>query len=881
MSILSGTYIASGYTLPSQMIPLKEKDEDWKKDTMDSLETIAQSQRNINLNLIENYEMVKGKFIFSHYFGKDVDDGYGGMLGQLSKEFELPHYLKHYDIISPVINTLLGEWQKMPDVFRVKDWSDHGTNEFLRVKTDLLTSHLQETINIEINKKLLQSGIMEAEPQTEEEVQQIEQQIEAMRASMTPPQIESYMKTDFMTAAEKWGQHKLEADKQRFALKEKERKEFEDMLISDRCYRHFYLTATGYSQETWNPIQVFYHKSPEVEYIEDGDYVGRIFSLTLSDIIDRYGYLMKKEELESLTGEAKKKRKKWSDEVSGYEYVYDNYMVPFRGYPAYKAMQQVGDAINNESGVPYMDTAFLNNLTRDGFFTTNNGYYQVTEAYWKSYEKIILLTYMNEETGETIKKLVDENFIIPKHFSESKTVFSDEQDINTYTCTWVTRVYKGIKINLGNREQSLYIDVNPLKFQFKGDLNIYGAKLPVCGQIFSVRNSRSMALVDMMKPHQVGYNVAMNQLYQIAEKEIGAFIAFDVNMFPNSKDWGGEDAMGKWMTVAKALGVLPMDTSPTNTKGSLAATGGQFPKVIDLELGAQMVSRMNMAKFFEEQALKQVGFNAYRLGNYASTSTAAGIEQGAAQSYSQTDTYFTNFSNYLRRCYRMNLDIAQYVESKQKDVIVSFTNSDLTNSFLKVLGTDLLFADLYLFVSNSQEMLRQLESLRQLGMNNTSGATISDLAELMTTNSPNNILKILKESVEKQEAIQQQAQQLEQQKLEQAQQAAILTEQKLDERQEKKLENEVLIAQINASSKIFFNRNYSPSEEDIDSANENIDIQQQKVDNDKELKSQQLENDNSFKREQLSLENKKVDAQIQKEKDDIRYAQIMKGQKKP
>jgi len=230
----------------------------------------------------------------------------------------------------------------------------------------------------------------------------------------------------------------------------------------------------------------------------------------------------------------------------------------------------------------------------------------------------------------------------------------------------------------------------------------------------------------------------------------------------------------------------------------------------------------------------------------------------------------------------MNLDIAQYVESKQKDVIVSYTNSDLTNSFLKVLGTDLLFSDLYLFVSNNQETMRQIETLRQLGMNNnTSGATIADLAEIMVTNSPNNILRILKESVAKEQAMQKQAQQLEQEKMEQERQIAENAEQKLDERKDKEIQKDLQVAQINASSKLFYNRNYAPSEEDINDAQENINMEQQKIDNDKELKKQQIENDSSLKREQLALDNKKIDAQIQKEKDDIKYAKIMKGLKKP
>ena len=52
----------------------------------------------------------------------------------------------------------------------------------------------------------------------------------------------------------------------------------------------------------------------------------------------------------------------------------------------------------------------------------------------------------------------------------------------------------------------MYIGVNkekigPLKFQFKGDSSLYGCKLPVEGAVFSDRNTKSTALLDLMKPY--------------------------------------------------------------------------------------------------------------------------------------------------------------------------------------------------------------------------------------------------------------------------------------------------------------------------------------------------------------------------------------------
>lgn len=777
MGIYNGLYSVSPDLLPPQSIPLKDKmakgnrkdgEKSWREQCMDSLEAIGKSQFNGNLKLIENYEMIKGRFIYNHYFHTE---GYEGMIEQLSAEFEMPNYLKHYDIISQVTNTLSGEWQKRPDLFKVRQVGDSAANEYLRTKLDLTKEYVTQNITAEINKKLIALGVdLEKDDfQSEEEAQQYGQQIEQARQQMTPLQIQNFMDTDFLTQAEIWGQHQKEYDKELYALEEKEKVEFEDMLVADRCFRHFYITPTGYSQETWNPVNVFFHKSSDVTYIEDGDYVGRIFNLSINTIIDRYGYLMSKEDFQRINGIYKKDKTKWKD--SEYNWVYNNYMMPFQGYPAVDIMKQSVGKPFNGSDIPEADASFFSSLgDNNNMFTERQGYYFVTEAYWKTQKKIIKLTYQDQETGAVIITLVDENYIIPEDFTESDGMFTDEHDINTYCETYVNEVWKGIKINTGvdkNLNKDLYLAVGPNDFQFKGDINIYGCKLPVCGQIFSVRNSRSMSLVDLMKPYQVGYNVAINQLYQLAEKEIGMFAIMDVNMFPNSKDWGGEDSWGKWMLIAKNLGMLPADTSPANIQSSLAATGGFLPKIMDLNVAGQMVSRMNIAKFFEEQALKQVGFNQYRTGAYSAESTAAGVEAGQAASYNQTESYFTNFSNYLRRCYNMGLGIAQFVQSQKEDITFTYVKSDLSRAFIKILGADLLLCDLGVFVSNSQENNRQLEMMRRFAMeNNTAGMSPVDVADVITMNSPQEIRRHLKVSYDKLMASQAQQQQAQQKAIE-------------------------------------------------------------------------------------------------------------------
>ena len=63
--------------------------------------------------------------------------------------------------------------------------------------------------------------------------------------------------------------------------------------------------------------------------------------------------------------------------------------------------------------------------------------------------------------------------------------------------------------------------IGPLRFQFKGDNSLYGCKLPVEGAVFSDRNTKSTALIDLMKPFQIGYNIVNNQIADILVDELG------------------------------------------------------------------------------------------------------------------------------------------------------------------------------------------------------------------------------------------------------------------------------------------------------------------------------------------------------------------------
>ena len=770
-------------SLPRQQLPLKKKLEEmdkygnskWMKDCLDSLEALGRYQFYQNLALRDNYRIVSKEFDLKHYMDSS---NYYDITSAITQEFEVPYHLKHYDIIGKAIMMLVGEYVKKPDIFFVRASDSESTNERVRVKTQLLQSYMQQEIQKEITKKLVEMGLdpNRKEFKDDQEAQQYQEEIKQKYKELTPEGIEKYMKYDYRTSAEHWGQAVLSNDRVRFNFKELEKVEFTDMLIADRCFSHMYLTPTGYNLEYWNPINTFFHQSPEVRYVEEGDYAGRVFYMNKSQAIDRFGWRMQEEQIRMLYP------KDMTDRAGNvYGEFFNATQFPFPAYRDYaNVTTSLGyDPFNNTpvGNLPALTTEDLNTGFPNYQFATGD-LVQITEGYWRSQRRIGFLKTIDPETGEPISTMVDDNFVPSqlgveelKNTSVAKGL--DTQPDNTVLWTWVTHIWQGCKIN-ANFSQSvedrdrnaIYFDIKPCDFQFKGDYTPFQPKLPICGGVFNNRNAKSNSLVDLMKPYQIAYNAFMNLAYGIAQRNNGKFFIMDARVLSNFKDWGGEQAAQKAMTIAKELGWLPIDPSASNLAG-----GGQFNQfaVHDLDESDKVSRLVQLAVTFEEQGFKQIGITPQRQGQVQASETATGVTASINNSYSVTEPYFENFYNYKRRKLKMLLDLAQYVASKEKDIILTYTTSDLGNAFIKTTGTEVMLRDLGVNVDNSQDAIQDLEFAKKIALqNNTTGLPMSALISMISLKSPKDIQKALEDAEDKLNQ-QKQAEQQHQQEMQQEQ----------------------------------------------------------------------------------------------------------------
>ena len=804
-------------TQPLQFLPKKEKTDEWAAWNLDWLEWqgLRQVTRNAR-RLMKNYKLAKGIIDRTDYIVEE-DNEYRDIVESLTKEDVSALELKFYPIIPNVINVLVAEFAKRSTKLTYRAVDDTSYNEMLEQKRAMVEETLMADAQTKILSALMEQGLSPESPEAQEQL--------APDKIKSLPEIEKFFQKDYRSIIEQWASHQHKVDVERFRIDELEERAFRDMLITDREFWHFKMMEDDYDVELWNPLVTFYHKSPDVRYISQANWVGKTDMYTPADVIDKYGYLMNEDQLKSL--ETVYPIRSAGYNTGGYQNdgsFYDatkshewNTQMPSLG------MRQYNSFMSNNS---LSGDDVINQILSEGeAYIDNGGTYllRVTTAYWKSQKKIGHLTKVSE-MGEVLSEIISEDYSITdkpiyddrlfKNKSKDNLIFGEHID-----WIWINEVWGGIKIgpnmpsfwgmpNSGGFTP-MYIGVDkqkigPLKFQFKGDQSLYGCKLPVEGSVFSDRNTRSTALIDLMKPYQIGYNIVNNQIADILVDELGTIIMLDQNTLPRhslGEDWG-KGNYAKAYVAMKNFQMLPLDTSITNTENAL---NFQHFQKLDLSQTERLMGRVQLANHFKSQAYEVIGVNPQRMGQQLSQMTATGVEQAAAASYAQTEVFFIQHCDYLMpRVHQMRTDLAQYYHStKPSSRLTYITSADEKVNF-QINGTDLLMRDLNIFCSTTANHRAVLEQLKQMAMqNNTAGASIYDLGKIIQSDSiseMNGVLKLSEKRIQeqKQQEMQQQ-QQMQQEQLASQEKQKQMEIQGAADRDDKMIKKDITVAEIRAA----------------------------------------------------------------------------------
>jgi hypothetical protein len=872
-------------TQPLQFIPRIEKDEEWAAWCLDWLEWngLKQIRRNAR-RLMKNYKLAKGIIDKSDYIVEENNE-MKEIVDVLTREDWSALELKFYPIIPNVINVLVAEFAKRSTKLTYRAIDEFSYNEMMEQKRKMVEDTLMAEASVQIQAALMEQGL---DPESQEAQQQMSP--ENLKAL---PQIEQFFKKDYRSLVEQWASHQHKVDVERFRMEELEERGFRDMLITDREFWHFRMMEDDYDVELWNPPVTFYHKSPDARYISQGNWVGKVDMLTVADVIDKYGYLLTEEQHDALEAIYPIRSAGYAiggqndgtfyDATKSHEW---NTNMPSLAYRQYTTMM---------AGSVYDGGDIINQILSEGedYYDQGTAYLlRVTTGYWKSQRKVGHLTKI-KDNGEVINEIITEDYKITDNPIYDTRLFKNKTKENLVygehiDWIWINEVWGGVKIgpnipsfwgmNNPGGFSPIYIGVDknhigPLRFQFKGDNSLYGCKLPVEGAVFSDRNTKSTALIDLMKPYQIGYNIVNNQIADILVDELGTVILLDQNALPRhsmGEDWG-KNNLSKAYVAMKNFQMLPLDTSITNTENPLSF---QHFQKLDLEQTNRLMSRIKLAEHFKQQAYDVIGINPQRMGQQLSQMTATGVEQAASASYAQTEVFFIQHCDYLMpRVHTMRTDLAQYYHSTKPSARLSYMTSQDENVNFEINGTDLLMRDLNIFCSTTANHRAVLEQLKQMAMtNNTTGATIYDLGKLVqadTVSEVNNTLKAAEEKMQQQkQQEQQQQQQMQQQQIESQEKQKKMELDAQELRDEKNRQRDILVAEIRAAgmgSMVDLNQNQQSDYLDAMKDIKDSEQFQDQMNLQREKETNRMNNDsqrNQIEREKIQAQKEIADKQL-------------------
>lgn len=870
----------SSLTQPIQFLPYSEKTDDWAAWNLDWLEDQGIQFLKLNARrLLKNYKLAKGIIDKTDYI-VEPDNDYKDLMDVLTKENDSALELKFYPIIPNVINVLSGEFSKRYNKVQFRAVDDRSYNEMLEQKR----MQVEEALLADAEKKLVEKMIqMGMDPSSDEAKQQL-----APENIKTLPEIEDFFSKSYRSSVEEWASHQLNVDEERFKMQELEERGFRDMLIADREFWHFRMLEDDYDIELWNPVLTFYQKSPDQRYISDSAYVGKIDLMTVSDVVDKYGYLMSQEQLESLQRIYPARSAQY--QVNGYQNdgsYYDatrshawNTNAPGLAYRQYTSNYMADPARGGD-----ILTQILGQSEDLAYFGDGN-LMRVSTIYWKTQRKIGHLTKI-ESDGEVTQEIVDETFKVTEKAIYDTSIFKNKSKDTLLQgehldWIWINEIWGGVKVgpnvpamwrsSTSSEINPIYLGVNRTKpgrlpFQFKGNNSLYGCKLPVEGRVFSDRNTRSTSLVDLMKAYQVGYNMVNNQIADILIDELGTVIMFDQNALPRhsmGEDWG-KNNYAKAYVAMKDFQMLPLDTSITNTEN---AVNFQHYQTLNMEQTNRLMSRIQLANYFKQQCFDAIGINPQRLGGAIAAETATGVMNAMQQSYAQTEIYFVQHSDQLMpRVHQMRTDLAQFYYSTNPSVRLSYISTEAEKVNFTINGTDLLMRDFNVFATTKTNHRAILEQLKQMALtNNTTGASIYELGNIVKADSIGEVTDILKDSearitAQRQEEMQQQRQMQEQQLQAQAQDAQMKAQLEQQEK-EKDRQNDITIAEIRAAG---YGAGVDVNKNEINDYQDTLkDIQQTTQYREQmNMKREEMVSKSSTESQRLQVEREKIAAQTQ------------------
>ena len=391
---------------------------------------------------------------------------------------ELPARMANRDIISGRLKYIFGLESKRPFNYSALAVNQEATTRKEEKETELLQQYVVSNITAPIRKDIERKRREEIQGRelTAEELQALNAEIDAEVAQQSPESIKKYMERKHQDPSEVLSNHILNYFKEKLELKRKFSTKFKHGMISAKAPLYLGILNGELVCFNVNPLRFNCDVSPEIDFIERGQYASYEYIWTPSQIIKYFGKTI---------SEADVKR------------IYDSW----RG--------------NSESGVDYEDLFALSERQDMASYDRLIREYGISVMHctWKAPEKLGFLTYTDSNGNRKVTKVID-GYKLNKEAGDVKIEWE-----------WIDRVHESWYVNIGD---PIWLKQGPVEGQSSM------ANLPYYGVIYDNMNSEPTSLVDRGKEDQLLYNIVNYRAQLLMSSDKGKKILMNIGNVPTS-----------------------------------------------------------------------------------------------------------------------------------------------------------------------------------------------------------------------------------------------------------------------------------------------------------------------------------------------------------
>ena len=520
---------------------------------------------------------------------------------------------------------------------------------------------------------------------------------------MPPAKILSFIENDYKDVAESSAYHSLRYLTEKLSMQNEFNKGFSDLLKS-ATEVHYVAVSNGepYSERV-DPRYFAYDRAPDLEYIEDGDWAARKMILSYTEAYDRLYDKIDEKKLDKLLemSGATPGGNKYGKDAPAFDY----------NHVEFKTVSGKGDK------------SFLDKNT-----------IVVYHATWKSYKKVGFVDYL-DQNGEMQSEVVSENYMA------TGMEISIKWD-------WIIETWEGYRLG-----DDLYAGIAPVEYQHVSAENPNSQKLPYFGTTINEGKS----LVSILKPLQYMYIIIWYRLELALARDKGRIFTMDITQIPKSMNIDP----AKWLHYISSLGINFVNPYEEgwNIPGREGGKPSQFNQMTasDMSMTNTIGQYIEIMNKLEDMISELSGVSAQRQGSISSNELVGNVERSVQQSSYITEYIFWAHNQVKKNVLRALVNTAKEAWKDSSKTHLQYILNDASRAFI-TLSEDFFYEDFDIFISDStkdSQDLQMIKSLYQPAMQN--GASILDIAEIMTLDNISEIKTKLKQIEKRRAEMEQQA----------------------------------------------------------------------------------------------------------------------------